>query len=350
MIVKNESAIIERCLRSVLPHVDTFLILDTGSDDDTIEIIERLAAEHGVPGRVHMGGFQNFSQARNDALSLVDFNVGCDYILLMDADMELVVHDPDYRGLLAADAYSLVQRSGDLAYENIRLVHGHVDAHYVGVTHEHLDLAGKHAEQFPYLSFIDHANGSNRADKFARDAQLLMDDLERDPDNARSVFYLAQSFRDGGETAWARTAYARRAEMGGWDEEVWYSLYQVALLTEMLGENPVPAYLAAYNARPSRIEPLVHLARYHRERAMWPLAYMFAAEAYNTGKPNDSLFMEPSFYDWRSQDEYAIAAYWCGHYRASQWANEDLLREDKLPGNQRDRVKANLKFAQDALR
>ena len=39
MIVKNESKIIERLLKSVLPIIDTYCICDTGSDDNTVEII-----------------------------------------------------------------------------------------------------------------------------------------------------------------------------------------------------------------------------------------------------------------------------------------------------------------------
>ena len=39
MIVKNESKIIERLLTSVLSIIDTFCICDTGSTDNTIDII-----------------------------------------------------------------------------------------------------------------------------------------------------------------------------------------------------------------------------------------------------------------------------------------------------------------------
>ena len=40
MIVKNEGKIIERLLTSVLPIVDTYCICDTGSTDNTKEIIK----------------------------------------------------------------------------------------------------------------------------------------------------------------------------------------------------------------------------------------------------------------------------------------------------------------------
>jgi hypothetical protein len=53
--------------------------------------------------------------------------------------------------------------------------------------------------------------------------------------------------------------------MGGWDEEVWYWLFQAAVLTERLGEyaeKVATAYLRAFQNRPSRAELLVELAKF----------------------------------------------------------------------------------------
>ena len=44
MIVRNEAAVIARCLDSALPHVDGYLISDTGSADNTIDLIRQTAA------------------------------------------------------------------------------------------------------------------------------------------------------------------------------------------------------------------------------------------------------------------------------------------------------------------
>ena len=41
MIVKNESKIIERCITSALPIIDAVSICDTGSTDNTVEVIEK---------------------------------------------------------------------------------------------------------------------------------------------------------------------------------------------------------------------------------------------------------------------------------------------------------------------
>ena len=60
MIVKNESKIITRLLNSVLPIIDTYCICDTGSTDNTKEIIIEFFNEHGITGKIVEKPFKNF--------------------------------------------------------------------------------------------------------------------------------------------------------------------------------------------------------------------------------------------------------------------------------------------------
>ena len=52
MIVKDETHIIEECLKSMLPYIDRYDITDTGSTDGTPELIKKVMDEAGVPGEV----------------------------------------------------------------------------------------------------------------------------------------------------------------------------------------------------------------------------------------------------------------------------------------------------------
>ena len=80
MIVRNEAALIAKCLRSIAPWVDHMLVLDTGSTDDTVHIARRAGA------RVECFPWvDDFSAARNRALELAD----ADWNVVLDAD-ELV--------------------------------------------------------------------------------------------------------------------------------------------------------------------------------------------------------------------------------------------------------------------
>ena len=60
MIVKNESKIILRLFDSVLPLIDSYCICDTGSTDDTVNIIKNYFHEKNIPGKVVFEPFKNF--------------------------------------------------------------------------------------------------------------------------------------------------------------------------------------------------------------------------------------------------------------------------------------------------
>ena len=118
--------------------------------------------------------------------------------------------------------------------------------------------------------------------KYARDRDLLLAEVERNPEDARSVFYLAQSYFELGDFVNARKWYARRVEMGGWDEEVYYSMYRVAESMAQLGApwlEVQDAYLRAWEFRPTRAEPLHAIARRYREDQHYRLGYLFAERA-----------------------------------------------------------------------
>ena len=59
MIVKNESRIICRLLNSALPIIDAYCICDTGSTDNTIELINSFFTERKIPGEVFVVPFRD---------------------------------------------------------------------------------------------------------------------------------------------------------------------------------------------------------------------------------------------------------------------------------------------------
>ena len=382
MIVKNEAQIIRRCLESLRPHIDFWVIVDTGSSDGTQELIRDLLKE--VPGELYARPWKGFAHNRTEAIRLAEGKA--DYLLFCDADMELVVRDPQWKEKLVADCYHVIQRYEDgFRYTNVRLVNARLTGErrwrYWGSTHEFCASVSidNHVERFMLdtIEFRDHADGSSRPEKYARDRALLERDLARlgelelqiarEPADAalqqearelrhlhpRNVFYLAQTYREMGRLEESIPLYEQRVALGGWYEEVWYSLYQIARVSERL-ELPeatvVERYLRAYEYRPQRVEPLVHLARYYRFKKRYALAHLFARRAIDITSPaGDTLFIEGSCYEWRNRDEYAVATYWIGEYRESALVCEQLLADVRLPPGHRSRVSDNLGFAQRAL-
>jgi len=347
MIVKDESKVIERCLRSVKPWIDHWLIVDTGSTDNTPELIEKVM--EGVSGEVVHRPWRNFGHNRNEALQLAKYKA--DYLLFIDADEQLGVdEDAAWPRDMNLAAYSFEARFSGISYDRVSLVSTKLNWQWKGVLHEYLD-AGEPAAQPRLPGFWIHVTPdgarSNDPKKFEKDAALLEAALKDEPDNARYVFYLAQSYRDAGRLDRALNAYKRRVAMGGWNEEVWYSLYQVARLSELSGhpeDAVILAYLKAYEARPHRAESLVSLATFCRSKQAWNQAYLFASYAVKCPIPGDRLFVDLATYQWRAKDELALAAFYTGRFAeaATEWTS--LLNNPSLPVSEHARIRANIAF------
>ena len=97
MIVKNESHIIHEVLESTLPVIDTYCIIDTGSSDNTIQIIYNFYKKAGVDGVVYERPWIDFATNRTEALHLCDGRM--DYALMMDAD-DVFIAPPEGREIL----------------------------------------------------------------------------------------------------------------------------------------------------------------------------------------------------------------------------------------------------------
>ncbi|MEU9015054.1 glycosyltransferase [Streptomyces sp. NPDC048479] len=345
MIVKNESKVIERCLASVRDLVDTWVISDTGSTDGTQELIR--AAMHGIPGELHEEPWVNFGH--NRTLNIRHARGKADYLLLLDADLVIRRDGPLPR--LTADSYML-RHEGTTEYRIKRLVRGDIAWRYEGVTHEYLTADQRHdQENLDALVIEDYHDGGSRHDKFERDARLLSAEMERDPANARTVFYLAQTMRDMGNTDEAITLYERCAEMGGWVEEVYYSLLQAGILRADSDDWPgaMDALFRAWESRPQRLEACYELSARLRKLGRNHAANAIVRAVLGQEPPDDLLFIQPWVYRYGLLFEFSITAYWVGDYAGSLQACDRLLAMPDLPEAHRKQTVANRKFSAKRL-
>ena len=348
MIVRDEAHIIGETLESVLPHIDTWSIVDTGSTDGTQQVIRDFFGAVGMAGELHERQWVDFGHNRTEALALA--RGSAEYSLVIDAD-DLLIGEPDLSNL-TADAYMLRIGTG-FTYWRTQLFRSDRRWEYRGVVHEYpvcVEPCGP-TERLGGDHHIESRRLGGRnlvADKYERDSALLAAELERDPDDTRTIFYLAQSRMDAGDARDAYELYTRRAAMGGWNEEVYYSHLQRARALQRLGEpweRALSAYLDAWNARPTRNEALVEIARHYRSVDMWELAHLFAARACEVPFPEDDLlFVSSDSHRWQAADERAIAAFYSGRHEESFATCSELLAGGDLPADQRDRVLSNRDF------
>lgn len=354
MIVKNESKVITRCLDSVKDRIDYWVISDTGSTDGTQKIIRDYFAQHNIDGILLENEWRDFAHNRNIALEHAQNKA--DYILIMDADDCLVAADNFQFGNLTADSYNLNIRYKELKYANRKLIRTRIAWKWQGVLHEYLETDAPFTSEVLQGDYFIRASTegarSNDPNKYLNDANVLIKALQDEPNNTRYRFYLAQSYRDAGDAEAAIAHYQKRAAMGGWMEEAWYSLFEIARLKEQ-GNYPqdeiISAYLKAYEYRPQRAESLHHLARHLRIHNRFALAYPYALAAANTPLPDDILFVIPDVYRWQAKDELAVIAYWLEHYQECINLCDNLLSIPELPTEERSRIQQNIQYAADKL-
>ena len=355
MIVRNEAHIVEESLTCLLPLIDTWVIVDTGSSDGTQDLIRGFFEEHGVPGELHERPWVDFGHNRSEALALCAGKA--DYAWVFDAD-DLVIGDIDLSDL-TADSY-LLQFGSDFTYWRTQIFALSKPWEYRGVVHEYPVCLEPGATQEKiegrYHVESRRLGGRNRTgDKYERDSALLARALEADPNDTRSMFYLAQSRMDAGDHEGAYDYYTRRTLMGGWDEEIYYSHLQRARALERLGkpwEEVLGVYLQAWEFRPTRAEAPVEIARHYRFNGEFNLGYHFAKLACEIPLPEDDvLFVRADSYNWRRFDDRAICAFYLGKYQESFELCNQLLDGPFLPDSERTRILGNRDFvAENILR
>jgi tetratricopeptide (TPR) repeat protein len=319
MIVKNESKIITRLLDSVFSIIDCYCICDTGSTDNTVELITEYFNSKNIPGKVVVEPFKNFCYNRNFALqSCVNMS---DYVLLLDADMVLDINNFDKQILNNYDSFYILQGSDSFYYQNMRIVKNNGLYKYVGVTHEYIDTPPNNnifSFQKKDIFIKDIGDGGSKHDKFERDIKLLLNGIIEEPNNVRYHFYLANSYHDSGRFNEAIDMYKKRIDFGGWNEEVWYSYYRIGLCFQKLDkmENAIIYWMLGYDCYPERLEGIYEIIKHYRLNSKHKLCDVFYKIAKTILDKNHNrqsyLFLYDDVYTNKIYYEYTIFAAYIG--------------------------------------
>lgn len=316
MIVKNEEKIIERILLSVYDFIDTYCICDTGSTDQTISMIEKFFQKNPKKGKILSEPFQNFEYNRN---FLLQCSLGMsDFLLLLDADMIFFLQKPLKETLKLDTYYQIYQGTNDFYYYNTRIIPNKRGIHYIGETHEYIKIPEKYKKEILPMDKVfikDIGDGGSKEDKFQRDISLLQHSLEKNPNQPRNTFYLANSYFDSNDYNNALTFYLKRIELEGWKEEIWFSYFRLGHIYKYYGkmETSISYFLKAIEYSPHRIENIYEIIKYYRENENYKIAFSFyqmAISMIDTKKYNDCLFFYNDIYKYKLDFEYCILAYY----------------------------------------
>jgi hypothetical protein len=193
-------------------------------------------------------------------------------------------------------------------------VSGKLDWKYVGVTHEYITCGDQSNDFRMFDGFMakHFYDGGSRGDKFERDIRMLEEAIKEEPDNARYMFYLAQSYRDTNQHDLSIKYYKKRVEAGGWNEEVFYSMYMLCKNYAAKEDYNNMEYWGnkAYEYRRCRLESIYFLTKKFRELGQHYKAWHYYLIGVGKPKPNDLLFVENKVYEFLFKYEKTILSFY----------------------------------------
>jgi len=388
MIVKNEEHVIERCLLNVRHLIDAVAIVDTGSSDKTISIINDFMKKENLPGEVISQPWVHFHINRTQAIRHAESflekiggiikidrpmtaqewsekhqaNTDTWYLLFMDADNTLKSEKVEpykfNKEKLTADNYIIDMTQSIIKYPYSWLIKidklGVKRWKWASIIHEYVCPDGDWKPTVGKLTggyIISGREGSRNKDplKYLKDALILEQGLLDEPNNERYVFYLAQSYRDNVKHKLAIKYYIKRAEMGGWFEERYISYLEAGRLTLMCNPTKVAKalqyFIRAIDVNPKRLEAPYYLVRTARLNKLFMVGWLWGKIFIDLPKPGDSLFVDQDIHDWKFYDETAVCAFYANDKPACKMLSEKaLIHESRMDPGDRDRIKQNIKF------
>lgn len=341
LIVKNEAHVIERLIESARPHITSWCIVDTGSTDGTQDVIKAALAD--LPGKLLEEPWEDFATNRTQAVQgAKEVSNGRGWLLLMDADFT-IEYKPGFERVLSAfkPEQGMIELGTGISHKLPLLVRADIPWYYVGRVHEYITADVPYTrEEFNHLVVTHQADGGSREGRHYQDIELLLKDVEDNPENERAVYYLAQSYRDTGQLEKAAEFYHKRAVMPGWDQETYSALYQAGVMESKLNDpNAVLTLEMAWEIRPTRAEAPHQLARLHRIAGNRRLAWLWSFTAYPIELSEDILFVETGIYEWGAAFEYADALWRNGmNGPAVEVITKVLSADTSMPDEYRDHL------------
>ena len=277
MIVKNEENVIKETLENLCFYInfDYWVISDTGSTDQTKEIIKDFFKGKDISGELLEHEWKDFGYNRTKALECA-FNK-TDYLLIFDAD-DRIAGDFKLPLFFTADKYNL-KIGKDFEYVRPLLINNRKRWMFQGILHEFLLNIDKIKDTCEIIDgdyYIIHGTFGNRStnpNKYLNDATILKNGFEKEyaKENGdlyladRYAFYCAQSYRDCGLIDEAILWYTKVLELNNWIQEKYYSCYTLGELYKIKNDNTkaVTYWLKTLEYDPERIEGLINAVEYY---------------------------------------------------------------------------------------
>lgn len=347
LMIKDEAEVIVSTLEPLVEGgITSFLILDTGSTDDTPTIARTYLETTSTSFYIAQEPFINFAASRNRALELTEQQFPqAEFMLMLDAEWylhgakellsfckkELEVI-PNYNS-----CYAVHIMSTGIDFYTQRLIRCNRGVHFVGAVHEVPSVwQGIKVSGNIFFEYRPANKGCKKSSlRWERDKDILLNEFHKNPHDPRTTFYLAQTYACLGDWENAALFYQIRTKQKGWDEENFMAQYRYAQALENanyenkddLWDIALINYLKAYALRPHRAEPLVSIAQHYLNNNQHALAFLFAQRAAQLPYPSqDVLFVEKELYNYTRYNLLGICAWYIDEFEHGEQAVLNALK------------------------
>lgn len=345
MIVKNGGEQLRNVLQSNLPFIDRWTILDTGSTDNTISIINEVLVGK-KKGELHCEPFIDFKQSRNKCLDLAGTN--CKFIVMLD-DTYTVKNDLRnflnvVRGDQFSTSFSLFINSSDVSYSSNRVTKSASGHRYIYRIHEVISPIGNVNVIIPITSaFIFDARSdymeTRTMDRKLRDIEMLKMELEDDPDDPRALYYLGQTHNVLGNFEESYKYYLERVAhpvQGFLQEKIDASFESARMACFKLNkpwEHCENLFNITYEMDKTRSDPLYFIGiHYYLENDM-EKAHTYFKRCFQLGYPEHCQYsLKPTLHNYYNPKFLATTSYMCKDFDIGFACSNHFLKTVH-PGN-----------------
>ncbi len=333
MVIKNECKVIQKCLASIKPFIDFWVIVDTGSNDGTQEMVRD--ALRGVPGEL----YELPDGDRNRAMSLA-MGKG-DYFLFLDADQEFSYSASTFP-LLDLSCYYIRHYSEYTESFRIFLAKQGIDWNWRGAVHE--DIYSSEAKEGKVLEGARIVTMPFDPDKLKEEIGLMEQILEKDPTDGKMLYHLAYAYEKAGNQKAALEFYDKRLRLSGPILEIYYCLLRSTFLKGRLrwpAHVVVDGYRRAQLLLPERVESYAYLADFLRKRDNFIMGYLLIKETLSLPYPKWMYRVDTALYRYGRLALLAECAWRIGKIDEAFAAIEKMLAMDDLPSHIRTNMEKN---------
>ena len=238
MIVKNEERDLPKCLATIQDCVDGLVIMDTGSIDNTESVTKAMWTKPliyetytGASKKDDKGDWKlwNFSQARNQFVNKIEAMPEVDFLMWFDADDTLLTPAMLKRMFYSPyKVFGVMIETDGLSWVHHRAWRTKLGIHFAGKIHEYPVIGNNDTFVFNNVKIHHDAAPGIGEDSNARNLRILESELEENPNDARTAFYLANTHKDAARYVEAAKYYDIRIKLGigYWDEWITAYLYK----------------------------------------------------------------------------------------------------------------------------